>query len=82
MFEHTQTVMSEVIVPLHNNIHFVMLYIVLTSQERNNGKAFIYGYLGKGVNKRNLRAKIWWAKSFVIFYKKEVILNEIFYMCI
>ena len=72
--------MAEVIVPLHNNGHFVMLDVILPSQERNNGEVFIYDYLGKVVNERNLRANLGWAKFFRIFYKRQVLLNANVYI--
>ena len=57
-----------------------MIDVILPSQERKNGEVFIYGYLGKRVNESNLRAKIWRAKFFGIFYNKQVLLNGNVYM--
>ena len=59
VFEQQQKVMSEIIVPLYNNGHFLILHITLPSQERNNGGVFIYNYLGKGEDESSLIAKMW-----------------------
>ena len=68
MFAQNKKIMSEAIFHVHNNDHYIMLDIILPSTERSNGEVFLYDYLNKGVNKNNLRAKMWSAKIFVIFY--------------
>ena len=70
VFEQQNKVMSEIIVPLHNISHFVMLHFTLPSQDRNNGGVFIYSYLVKGEDESNLIAQFWGAKFFGIFYQK------------
>ena len=37
VLEQQQKVMSEIIVPLHNNIHVAMFDVIFPSQDRNNG---------------------------------------------
>ena len=64
--------MLETIAPLHNNGHFVMLHVILQSQDKNNGGGFIYDYLPKETDENNLIPKMWWAKFFGIFYNKSI----------
>ena len=77
-FEQQKTVISEIIVPLHNNSHFLMIHVILPSQK--NGGGFIYDYLVKEVDESNLISKMWWAKFFGIFYIKKFFLNDNVFM--
>ena len=72
--------MLEIIVPLHNNGHFLMICVILLSQDRNHGGVFIYKYLGKGEDESNLISKMRWAKFFGIFYQKQALLKDNVYM--
>ena len=57
-FEQQRTVMSDIIVPLHNNSHFEMLHVILPSEEKHSG-VFVYDYLPKEADESNLISKIW-----------------------
>ena len=79
-FEQQQQVVSEIIVPLHNNGHFVMLHVILPYKDKKNGGGLIYDYLPKETDENNLISKMWWAKFVGIFYQKQVLLKYNTYM--
>ena len=59
VFAQNKTVMYKVIVPTHNNGHYVILDVIIPSVESTNGDVFISNYLDKEVNQNNLRANMW-----------------------
>ena len=55
---NNKKVMSKIIVPLHNNGHFLMLHVILPSQDKKNGRGFIYDYLPKETDESNMISKM------------------------
>ena len=69
MFIQKKKVITQVVVPIHNNGRFIIIDFFLPFIKRAHGEVIIFDYLNKGVNQTNLRAKIWHAKFFSIYWK-------------